>query len=182
MTRKKTEVGDSDFSYLPELPEGRSLEDSRADVVDALLEGDRINCSCCGRRVKAYQKKLQAKMVVYLIELVAAYIRSKGWVNITTLPSYETEKQRADYVALIYWGMLTFNEDEKNEFRPTKDGYDFVRGVVQIPSHCFQFNGEIFGYSKAMVDVRQVLGDKYDYDELIKIVPIPKRKIKVLKQ
>lgn len=182
MPRKKLEMGNTNFDLLPVVPEGRTLEDAQEDIKDALEEGDSIFCPCCGRFVKAYAKKLSATMVAYLIEFVAAYMRSRDWVDVTTLPAYQTAKQRGDYAALIHWGLLKAKEGEKALFQPTKDGYDFMRGTIQVPTHCFQFNGEIFGFSATMIEVRETLGDKFDYDELMKAVPISRKKIKAVKQ
>jgi len=181
MPRRKLEVGETNFDLLPTVPEGRSLDDAQEDIKDALEEGESINCPCCGRFVKAYAKKLSATMIVYLIEFVAEYMRSRDWVKVTDLPAYTTTQQRGDYAALRHWGLLNSKEGEKALFKPTKEGYDFIRGMIEVPSHCFQFNGQVFGFSATMVDVEKVIGEKFNYAELMKAVPIPKKKIKKAK-
>ncbi len=168
---------DPDLTCFPEPPDGQSLRDAQQDVLECLEMGDGCDCPLCGRGVKAYHRKLAPVIVARLIVLVGEYLKSKTWEPIPTEP----EGKNPQFLNLEYWGFITVAESTDGEpvVKPTREGYDFVRGKTSVPSHVFFFNNKRVGRSEIEVDVRGALEGRYDYDELMKRVPVPTRKLKV---
>ncbi len=177
MPRKKIKMTGVDLSSFPEPPEGQSLHDAQQDVADSMEMGEGVDCPLCGRVVKAYNRKLSPVLVARLINLVGEYMNTRDWCAVPTEPA----GKKVLFETLMYWNFITMAEaiDDTPMARPTKDGYDFVRGKLTAPSHRFFFNSKEIGVSEIQVTVVEALEGKFDYDELIKVVPIPTRKLKV---
>jgi len=176
MPRQKIKMVEVDLSGFPECPEEHTLRDAQQDVADSMEMGEGCDCPLCGRAVKAYHRKLAPVIVARLIVLVGRYIESKGWESIPTEPP----GKNAQFDNLKYWDFITIAETAEEEMvvKPTKKGYDFVRGKLNAPSHIFFFNNKQIGVSENQVGIREALEGKFDYDELMKAVQIPKRKLK----
>jgi len=177
MPRKKIKMVEVDLSCFPECPEGQSLQDAQQDVVDCLEMGDGCDCPLCGRVVKAYHRKLAPVIVARLIVLVGRYLESKDWGPVPDIPA----GRNPQFMNLEYWDFITVAEDAEGEtvVKPTREGYDFIRGKATAPSHIFFFNNKRIGISENQVSVEEALEGKYDYLELMQDVPIPTRKLKV---
>lgn len=176
MPRKKIQMVDVDLSCFPECPEEQTLKEAQQDVAESLEMGDGCDCPLCGRGVKAYHRKLAPVIVARLIVLVGQYLKSKDWGPVPDTPAGKNPQ----FLNLEYWGFITTAETTDNEtvVRPTKEAYDFVRGKSKVPSHIFFFNNKRIGESEIRVSVEEALEGKYDYQELMQDVPIPKRKLK----
>jgi hypothetical protein len=74
-----------------------------------------------------------------------------------------------------WWGLVEpAAKDEKDEdkkasgrWRLTDKGRAFVIGRTLIPKYAFIFDNGCFGYSEAMVDIRDALKKKFSYEELM---------------
>lgn len=177
MPRKKIKMTSVDLSGFPECHEEQALKDAQQDVADSMEMGESCACPLCGRMVRAYHRKLSPIIVARLINMVGEYMNTKDWCAVPTEP----EGKKVPFETLEYWGFITTAEAEDDTplVKPTKDGYDFVRGKLSVPSHRFFFNNKEIGVSENQVTAAEALEGKYDYDELIKAVPIPSRKLKV---
>jgi hypothetical protein len=52
-------------------------------------------------------------------------------------------------------------------YRPTERGIAFAEGRLSVPSHVDLLCGEVIGFWPDAVDVRDALGDRFSYDELM---------------
>lgn len=82
-------------------------------------------------------------------------------------------KASSDGVYLVHWGLIE-KSDGTNEsmapagtYQPTEKGLRFVRELEQVPSHVHLLNNEVVGWSSGMTTIRQALGSKFNYEELM---------------
>ena len=124
-------------------------------------------CSCCGARIKVWRKPLIGIAVVELIKLYKESVRNNNQsVHINVF-----SKQRSNFYTLKYWGMIEGSEKVEGKrtagmWKPTTKGIQFLLGNLSIPSHVETLNNKVVRFSGDNVFVRDVLGKKFNYDEL----------------
>lgn len=150
-----------------------SLAAAQAYVAENLSAG--VECPCCGQFAKLYPRKLYADQAAWLIWLVRRHTEimgagdEAGWVPVT-----ESPVRGGDYAKVAHWGLCELRPKDQGDnkrtsglWRPTSDGILFVRGQLLVPSHVLLFDNEVRGRSKDLVSIRDVLGEKFDYHELM---------------
>lgn len=146
----------------------KTLAEAIHEVRSKVVEGSR--CPCCNRLVKLYKRKLSAEMVVFLIALCWEY--AGDYLDIRKLRKWKY--QRGDYAYLAHWGLVEQkegNEDGKRgsaHWRPTDAAFKFIFRHALMPSHIHMLCGEYLGHSEKLVSVDDALGEKFNYDELIR--------------
>jgi hypothetical protein len=85
---------------------------------------------------------------------------SKGPVT-----SLELGAAGGDHAKLRYWGLATQGRDGRWEV--TRRGRDFALGHIPIPEIAYVFNGVVHSYSEKQVYVRDRMGKRFDYDQLM---------------
>lgn len=134
-------------------------------------------CPCCTQYVKQYKRKLNSGMAYVLIAIynidktleddhyfeMAKVLVSKGIGGINL-----------EYAKLAYWGLTEAqpgNDDPTKRtsgmWRITDRGRRFVEGKIAIPKHVKTFNSKFYGYSDETITIREALGEKFDYEELM---------------
>lgn len=127
-------------------------------------------CPCCGRFVKLYKRKLSAEMVVFLIALCREY--RGDFLDIRKLETWSY--QRGDYAYLAHWGLVEQqdgNEEGKRgsaHWKPTEAAFRFILRSALMPSHIHMLCGDYLGHSGKLVSVDDALGERFNYDELMK--------------
>ena len=146
----------------------RTLAEAIHEVRSKAKEGTR--CPCCNRYVKLYKRKLSAEMVVFLIALCREY---KGdYLDIRKLQRWKY--QRGDYAYLAHWGLVEQQDGNAEgkrgsaHWKPTGAAFQFILRHTLMPSHIHMLCGDYLGHSKNLVSVDKVLGEKFNYDELMK--------------
>jgi len=97
------------------------------------------------------------------------------WIHI---PTEFTERKinvsNAEYSKLSYWGLIEGkpNEDDDTKrdsgfWRITPLGIDFVNGKCSTCRHVFLYNKKRYGSSDETTTIKEALGDKFDYAELM---------------
>lgn len=135
-----------------------------------------VSCPCCGQLVKVYRRKLTSSMARALIAMYS-YQATGPWeaVHVTNfdLPAF----RGGDWAKTRLWGLSEEipNKDTKKRtsgyWRLTEKGRQFVRGEISIPSHKIIYNGKMIGESEEKISIKQALGNKFDYQELMTGVP-----------
>jgi hypothetical protein len=75
---------------------------------------------------------------------------------------------------LVHWGLVKQKPGEGTSARtsglwkPTEFGIAFALGKVGVSSHIHLYNNIMVGMEDSTVMVREALGDKFDYDELMR--------------
>lgn len=157
--------------------QAQTLEEARDQFVELLDEGS--ECPCCGRYTKRYKRKLNCGMAWMLIRIFKK-CRHSGSRVLHVADSFLDEKKNAvaqEYSKLRFWGLLlpVESDDPKVQreqtgsglWRLTDEGVAFVTGQITVPKHVFLVNGKCEGFSGDSVTIKQCLGSKFNYDELM---------------
>ena len=145
-----------------------TLEQAKTHVNQGLSDG--VVCPCCGQLAKLYRRKIYAAPARALISLYHKNIVSPDYYHITAL---DVDLGGSDFSKLKYWGLIEKapNDDpEKHSsglWMITPKGEGYVRDHISVPKYCYVFNNEAFGFSEEKQGIRDALGEKFDYNELM---------------
>lgn len=147
-----------------------TLEEAKKEVRQKAEDNKGALCPCCGKLVKVYRRRIHAEMARFLILLFKKYTKYPRFYSMREL--YPTaNKAASDGSYLVHWGLIERSETREapaGYYRPTDKGLRFVHGRELVLSHVHLFNNEVVGWSNCRIDIRQSLGEKFDYDELMK--------------
>lgn len=137
-------------------------------------------CAACERVVKVYKRKITSSMAHVLILLAKHYKTNSDWIHVPSfinaagLPPEVSAAVRGDWAKLTLWGLLIekpmTREDGSNRagyYKVTPEGISFSENKVFMPRHVFIYNRQNVGFSKEHVRIVDVLGDRFNYNELI---------------
>ena len=161
-------------------PKAVTLETAKEWLRERVRDG--AECPCCTQFAKVYKRKLNSSMGCVLI-LVNRFFRTHDeWLHI---PSYLAELGltgrvaaaiRGDWAKLIHWGLLEECSTDNPTGRPragyykiTKEGRDFVAGVIRMPKHVLIYNQQMLRVDDTeTTSIHEALGDRFDYAELMR--------------
>lgn len=129
-----------------------------------------IDCPCCGQLVKKYSRKLTSSMAGALISL---YNNSKNEVHISEIEHVNG----GEFAQLERWGLIRQLDNTDTTKRTSgmwviePKGKAFVMGQIQVPMYCDTYNGKTLSFSAEMTTIKQALGNKFDYSELMGFEP-----------
>lgn len=153
---------------MSEFRDDMTLKEAR----DALRELAEVGhtCPCCKQFAKIYRRKVNSAQVQAAIALWRAAGR-----EFAHLPSLDKRfaGNGGDISKLRYWGLV----EEERTLRPdggragiwrmTHRGELFVRGIIMVKKYAHIYDGRCLKLSGELVDVRECLGEKFDYAELM---------------
>jgi len=148
-----------------------TLSLARMYLYDNLDEG--VRCPCCHKFARRYRRRFNGTMARSLMWLVRAYAETGDWVNVAkTAPRWVV---RSNQLPTIRWWKLAIRpadcEDPKlkhsGSWKPTEKGIAFVNREIKIPSTCVTWNGEVEDLEGDYVDIKEILGVKFDYSEVM---------------
>lgn len=145
-----------------------SLERAKRELRQNFKSG--ATCPCCGQNVKAYDRKLTGSQAKGLINLARLYVRDHKWHHVSDL---EVSGNGGEFAQLRRWLLIEqqVNEDTKKRtsgmWKPTQKGMDFVYNKITVPSHCETYNNVTMSFSEDQINIRQALGKRFDYAELM---------------
>lgn len=131
------------------------------------------SCPCCNQFVKLYLFKMQASMAWVLIQLYNK--RKEGerdgcWVHVIRV----LKTNNGNYAKLRYWGLIKPFEGEEDPsikasgfWKITDKGCRFVKGYNKLPSKAAIYNNKCYGLQGEDVSIKDVLGTKFNYNELM---------------
>jgi len=131
------------------------------------------HCPLCNRFIKRYKRKMNSGMSRSLIWLYEEHNDTgKRWIDVgECAPTFVRRSNEISRLSL--WGLVKekplSGDDKKSSgmYRITNDGEDFVRGKTEVPSHVFLVNNVVEGFSEGTISIRESLGDKFSYSELM---------------
>jgi len=144
-----------------------SIQFARAWLRERLHDG--ADCPVCTQRVQLYRRKLNAGMAKALIQI---YIQAgTEWTRVQDIPN---GPKGGDYAKLRFWGLLEPRGDQAGDgnsagwWRVTAAGQAFIHGAP-APSHVGTFNNQTYPLREPVtqITIREALGDKFDYDQLM---------------
>lgn len=144
------------------------LREASQHVFDRLKEG--VQCPCCDQFCKLYKRKLNSQMAMWLMWLVVEYENDVGWVDIRRSPV-----RGGDYAKLVHWGLIEqmpkpvgdTTRRTSGHWRPTAKGIAFVHLRVTVPEKVHLYANNVVGFSEKHCDIRDALGKKFNYYELM---------------
>lgn len=135
-----------------------TLEEARDKVQWAKDAGDFIHCPCCDQGVKVYPRKITGTMIRQLHQFV-----------FSPTPVEPRKVARIadgrDYAKLQYWGLV--KQLESGNWIATESGEAFLYDRLRVPEIAYVYNSELIRFSDNKVGVRERIGTKFDYDELM---------------
>lgn len=135
-----------------------------------------VSCPCCGQLVKLYKRKITSSMAYGLIILAK---NKKVGELVHLLNFFKSIENVAAGIAgdlpkLRWWGLLEAVEEEREDGNPNNGYYVltttrklFVDGLTKVPKHIFLYNNKVQNKSQEMTTIRECLGDKFNYEELM---------------
>ena len=149
-----------------------TLQEAKQFLRDNFEKGEL--CPCCGQLVKLYKINLGVGMARVLIEmyrLTAASTEVVRWIH----PISELRTVNGDYAKLRIWGLVEEKGDDVPDdkkasgyWRITSKGMDFVNDSLTVQKKAHIFNNRCLGFSGEQIGIKQALGTKFDYHELMK--------------
>lgn len=164
------------------------LDEARENFFHRITNGDRTCCPVCDRRARVRARKLNAGMAWMLVKLYSYTKKEEpidGWIHVTKVfLAHRHNAIAKEYPKLEYWGLVErgHNDDETKRgsgfWRLTKRGIEFVQGKTRLPWRAFVaepgFDNRVLGFDdKKTTSIKEALGDKFDYDELMARVRMP---------
>lgn len=126
---------------------------------------DGAKCPLCDQFSKVYKRKINSGMARALISMY----RQCGteWFH---LPSVRTWTSR-DEAALAYFGLIEQAGVgfAQGTWRVTPLGELFAKGQVRVHKYARVYDGRLLGLQGDLVDIKDALGDKFDYEELMSL-------------
>src|SRR5262245_50953846 len=144
-----------------------SLGESRDWLLERVDHG--AKCPLCQQFTKVYRRKLTGQTIVVLITMFRKHAQT--WCY---LP--EMGLSRGDEAKARYWGLIEPYPDAMREdgskrvgvWRLTDKGVAFLQGRMRVPKYAKIYDGRCLGLDHTeLVDVRDCLGTKFNYEELM---------------
>lgn len=144
------------------------------------LKKDGAICPCCTQLAKVYKRKINSNMARTLI--LGYQAAGLEWFHAPTVVA-----DRGELAKLRFWGLV----EEEKALRPdggragwwhiTPKGRDFILGHKELPAHVLIYDGRAIRLdeSSGRIGIRQALGDKFSYRELMG-QPLPPVEIKAV--
>lgn len=124
-------------------------------------------CPACDQHVKVYRRKLNSGMAVSLISMYRAAKLEYQHIP-TTIGGRSREEGK-----LAYWGLVDEEAVKRPDggragyWRVTEPGERFVLGKIAVPKYALVYNGERLRLDGEPVSIQDVLGEKFNYAELM---------------
>lgn len=143
-----------------------------------------IDCPTCGQLCKRYHNKFTANTARWLVALCALSRRGE-FVHVRDIFARAHAEKRGshadNYHLLHRWGLIepAISDADQDRaagrkpgraglWRPTRKGLSFVNGRATVPLYCVTFCGEVEGLEGEEVAIRRVLGERFDFEELMR--------------
>lgn len=136
-----------------------SLEEARQWLRERVRDG--AKCPCCTQFAKVYRRKLNSGMAYSLIRMYRT--NGVGYVDIQA----NVHSKSGDTAKLRYWGLIEAHPEKRGLWRVTNLGEMFVRGLTTVLSHAELYDDRLLRLDGDAIDIRQALGNKFDYYELM---------------
>lgn len=156
---------------------GTDHEEAKAFVQHHLRDG--VTCPTCGQFCKVYRRKLNSTMALALV-LIYRFFQNNPAADWLHVASFLVQVKRdssiagGDVVKLRYWGLLERASGERSDgsdrvgrYKITDVGKQFVEGKIAVPRYVYLYNQLLLRLSEEMTTIRDALGDRFQYDELI---------------
>ena len=154
------------------LTDSDTLKEAKAFLRENWEAG--ATCPCCTQNVKKYPRPIHGSMAYLLIRLYKLDRNNPDYYHVTQIYDKGKSNGSDDFSKFQVWGMIEQRTKEDGQkgrtsgyWKITEKGRQWVRGEITVPSHAYMFNKKCYGFSEDGVTIREALGIKFDYEELI---------------
>lgn len=147
-----------------------------AEAREIIFEEDNFsngtNCPCCNQLVKKYNRKLNSAAALSLISLWKQSSPMGEDVHVSKIEG--ASSSGGNFAQLERWNLIEAVRNTDTQKRTsgfwhiTLKGERFVKGLVTVPSYVTTYNMETLGFSEEHINIRQALGTKFDYTEMMR--------------
>lgn len=146
------------------MSESMTLAEAKAWMLEHVEEG--ADCLLCAQFAKVYKRKIHRTMARDLIRMWRH--AGRQWFR---LPDVAPNGDNAKFQ---YWGLIEpgggvreDGSDRTGWWRFTEAGQDWVLGWTTVPKYARIYNGNCLGLVGDQVGIREALGNRFNYDELM---------------
>jgi hypothetical protein len=150
-----------------------TLEQAKYTLQQNLAQG--MECPCCQRFTKRYRRKLNNGMARSLIAIHRWFCQSghQGHKWLHVVEEMGLTAHHEEYSKLRYWDLL--EQDVREDGKPTglwritEKGYLFLENRLTVEKYVYLVNAELVGMNGPQVSIKDALGEKFDYEELMAV-------------
>jgi hypothetical protein len=153
---------------MTEVTDSMTLAEVRDWLREAVKEG--VHCPCCNQMAKVYNRKITSRMAFTLIEVYRA--AGTDWCHVPSTVTFTGDS--GEISKLRYWGLVVEGSPRRDDggragmWRITDFGERFVKGNYRVPKYAHIYDGRRLGFDDSVrVSIRDALGTKFNYDELM---------------
>lgn len=138
-------------------------------------------CPVCRKHMQVYNRKFNAGMARSLIHMHNANLSYPGyWLEVGNYCAKVHDFISGEHAKLVWWGLAEKKPQPKivksgakseGRYRITEKGIFFVNNRLRIPSHAHEYMSEVLGWSATEINIREALGKKFNYEELMFSLP-----------
>lgn len=162
-------------AYEPPTVRTLTVAEARERLQADLGEG--THCPVCDQFAKVYKRALRGALAVSLIHVYRYFRAHPDAVWLDGVPEYLRAlgaNTTNDVALLRHWGLLEPKHGEREDgstrlgvFRITEEGRAFVMGALKVQRFALLYNQALLGLDGELVGIRDVLGDDFNYTELM---------------
>jgi hypothetical protein len=133
-----------------------------------------VVCPACDQFVKIYERPVHNAMARALMNLYRLNYTKAGYYHIDDF-TRDGKKTLGDFAKFRYWGLAV--EEPKQDgvtakktsgrWAITEKGKNYVLGKISIQKYAIIYNKKKIGYSEEHATIKDALGKKFDYQELM---------------
>lgn len=142
----------------------QTLAEARSWLRDRIDDGE--HCPCCTQLAKVYRRKIHATMGRDLILVWHRF--GPAWFHSTASPAHG-----GDFVKLTHWGLIAEDDRIRDDggragwWQITPNGVAYVQDRLKVPKYARIYDGRCLGLVGDPVGVRDALGTRFDYRDLM---------------
>lgn len=153
-----------------------NVEEAREFIQARRMNRLGVVCPCCERLVRVYKRPLNSSMAASLVAIYRYFLEHTDWLHV---PSYLKNLRlngSNDAGLLVHWKLLEAKEGDRADgakhnghYKITDLGRAFVAEGIAIPKHVFLTDATFLGLSDETTTLRDALGEKFNYEELMRM-------------
>ena len=149
-----------------------TVKQAKDELLLHLEEG--AKCYVCNQNVKLYKRKIHRTMARGLLALYKAEKSNPNTKYHHITDFAPTTDLSADFSKLRHFGLVEempntdVHKHTSGYWKITPLGYEFIYLETKVRAYVKVYNKKVLGIASKFVDIKDVLGNKYSYAELMK--------------
>ena len=145
------------------------------EFFEKLKTGWHGDCPTCGRHSRMYKRKLHTGIALALIKLFHAG-GAQDFVHISSIMTKKDEEISGFDISIArFWKLVETREKapdkrtkSSGQWKLTRHGQAFVMNQLKIQKYAMLFDNRCTGFYGDDVGIKDCLGNKFNYEELMK--------------